>query len=86
MRGKEEIEWQDRSWRLLANKHQEQVDNWTTTGELLGMTAIITRDARRGAHLKALQGAIRVIGGAGAGNLTALGALMLWRVVVRGDP
>jgi hypothetical protein len=28
MKGKEEIEWQDRSWRILGNKGLLEYDDW----------------------------------------------------------
>ncbi|PKX90018.1 uncharacterized protein P174DRAFT_424219 [Aspergillus novofumigatus IBT 16806] len=45
MAGKERIEWQDRAWRLLENKGQVEVDNWTTMGMVAGVgtTAVIMR-------------------------------------------
>ena len=79
MFGREEIEWQDRSWRLLANKYQEEVDDWTVPGTLLGATAAAVRGARPLTWRS-------VMGGAGVGSLTALGALMVWRVAVRKEP
>ena len=76
---REKIEWQDRSWRLLANKPQEEVDNWTVAGSIVGATAFAIRGGRSA-------GWKPVMGAAAVGNLTALGALMVWRMVVRKDP
>ena len=75
MMGREKIEWQDRTWRLLANKSQEEVDNWTLPGSMLG-AAVAARVARP-------VGWRSIMGGAGVGSMTALGALMLWRLIVR---
>lgn len=36
MYGRDEIEWRDRSWRLLENKSQVAVDDWTYLGMLVG--------------------------------------------------
>ncbi|KAF3483686.1 uncharacterized protein GIQ15_03010 [Arthroderma uncinatum] len=36
MWGKEDIEWQDRSWRLLENKGQCEADTWIAGGGLIG--------------------------------------------------
>ncbi|KAG0128278.1 hypothetical protein HOY82DRAFT_566023 [Tuber indicum] len=36
MYGKQEIEWQDRSWRLLENKPQNRIDEWSASGALIG--------------------------------------------------
>ncbi|KAF5023138.1 hypothetical protein F66182_4794, partial [Fusarium sp. NRRL 66182] len=36
MRGREEIEWRDRSWRLLENQGQLETDDWTLVGAGVG--------------------------------------------------
>ncbi|KAF4977935.1 hypothetical protein FZEAL_5606, partial [Fusarium zealandicum] len=36
MWGREEIEWQDRSWRLLENQGQVETDDWTAVGAGVG--------------------------------------------------
>lgn len=36
MRGKAEIEWQDRAWRLMENKGQVSTDRWSGAGALAG--------------------------------------------------
>lgn len=64
MRGREEVEWQDRSWRLLENKGEKDTD-WETlgatgTGALAGMLA-----ARRGVVPVSVGTA--ALGGAGIG-------------------
>ncbi|KAF2646995.1 hypothetical protein K491DRAFT_615504 [Lophiostoma macrostomum CBS 122681] len=47
MRGKEEIEWQDRSWRLLENEGEKRTDWWTFGGTSVGAVAGLLA-ARRG--------------------------------------
>ncbi|KAF9698578.1 hypothetical protein EKO04_003815 [Ascochyta lentis] len=64
MRGREEIEWQDRSWRLLENKGEVDTD-WETiagtgAGAVVGVVA-----ARRGVVPVGMGKA--VLGGAGVG-------------------
>lgn len=80
MRGREEVEWQDRSWRLLENKGEVQTD-WETigatgVGALAGVAA-----ARRGAVLIPVRRA--ALGGAGlglgSGVLFMIGTFMLGR-------
>lgn len=44
MAGKEEIEWQDRSWRLLHNQGQVAVDNWSLLGMAGGIGVGALRD------------------------------------------
>ncbi|KAL8858150.1 MAG: hypothetical protein Q9178_005327 [Gyalolechia marmorata] len=36
MWGREKIEWQDRSWRILANKSQNREDDWSASGMIIG--------------------------------------------------
>lgn len=69
MRGKEEIEWQDRAWRILENKGEVQTD-WVTlggagTGAVAGLVA-----ARRGAIPASAGNAL--LGGAGLGMATGV--------------
>jgi hypothetical protein len=78
MMNKENIEWRDRSYRLLANQPQEEVDNWTLAGSALGGIATVARGTTTGPGAWKM-----VLGGIGAGNLLALGSLMLWRLAVR---
>jgi len=69
MHGKEEIEWQDRSYRLLHNKGQVAVDAWSLTGMTTAFGLGILRD---GGVLK--QGWRVVAGRLGAGSLIGVGA------------
>jgi hypothetical protein len=43
MRGRDDIEWRDRSWRLLSNKGQVELDNWVlgdaAGGAIVGFVA-----------------------------------------------
>lgn len=41
MNGKEDIEWKDRSWRLLENKGQVSMDDWTYGGMVLGAASTL---------------------------------------------
>lgn len=76
MRGKEDIEWQDRSWRLLENKGQVEVDNWTYGGMAAGLAA----SAAAGRSL----GWRGVIGSVGAGSVLGMMGYMGWRYGVKG--
>ncbi|OBT41755.1 hypothetical protein VE00_07992 [Pseudogymnoascus sp. WSF 3629] len=67
MYGREEIEWKDRSWRLLANKGQVEVDTWSGVGTVMG--ALVARG-------KGWRGRL---GGAGLGNLVGVGGYLGWR-------
>ncbi|KAI4242329.1 MAG: hypothetical protein L6R40_004058 [Gallowayella cf. fulva] len=52
MWAREEIEWQDRSWRILANKGQNREDDWSLGGILLGAVGMGLA-ARRGGGIAA---------------------------------
>ncbi|KAF2036047.1 hypothetical protein EK21DRAFT_83770 [Setomelanomma holmii] len=64
MRGKEEIEWQDRAWRVLENKGEVKTD-WVAMGGLSAGAAAGLVAARRGVLPTSAGNAI--LGGAGAG-------------------
>lgn len=72
MYGREEIEWKDRSWRLLANKGQVEVDTWSGVGTVAGALASRGRGWRGR------------LGGAGLGNLIGVGGYMVWRHGING--
>ncbi|KAH7177574.1 hypothetical protein DER46DRAFT_127918 [Fusarium sp. MPI-SDFR-AT-0072] len=74
MRGREEVEWQDRSWRLLENQGQLETDDWTAIGA--GAGALIGANA-----LKGWRGAV---GGVGLGSMGGALAWMAWRFGVNG--
>jgi hypothetical protein len=64
MRGREEIEWQDRSWRVLENEGEVKTDWVTIVGSGAGATAAALA-ARRGAISMSMGKSL--LGGAGAG-------------------
>ncbi|KAF2708319.1 hypothetical protein K504DRAFT_468661 [Pleomassaria siparia CBS 279.74] len=66
MRGRAEIEWQDRSWRLLENKGEVDTDWWASGGAAVGAVAGITA-LRRGMMPVGVNIGKAVLGGAGAG-------------------
>jgi hypothetical protein len=78
MRGREEIEWKDRAWRLLENKGQVECDDWTYPGMALGFAAVLTN-----ASGKAL-GWRGAVGGAGLGSLVGMIGYLGWRYGVKG--
>lgn len=80
MRGRSEVEWQDRSWRLLENKGEVDTD-WETigatgVGALAGVVA-----ARRGiVRLSAERAALGGAGlGLGSGVLFMIGTFVAGR-------
>ena len=74
MRGREEIEWQDRSWRLLENKHQVEVDDFSLPGVVWGAAAA-SLIKPRGLPLTWH----RVVGGAAVGSMAEVVMYMAWR-------
>lgn len=76
MTGRSQIEWADRSWRLLGNKWQVEVDDFSLIGTIIGTAAAgmvlsgpkMTRLGWRG-----------VVGGGAVGNLVGVGTYMVWR-------
>jgi hypothetical protein len=76
MWGREDIEWQDRTWRLLENKGQVEVDGWIVGDGLLG-GVVAAVAARRGL---VLMGVMRSFaGGMGLGSVLGTGEYMGWR-------
>ncbi|KIW03177.1 uncharacterized protein PV09_05404 [Verruconis gallopava] len=78
MFGRSDIEWKDRSYRLLANKGQIEVDNWTLIGGAIGGLL----GARRG--LIPLSLSQRVLAGVGLGNVGGTLGYVGWRYGVNG--
>ncbi|KAI1876521.1 hypothetical protein JX265_004047 [Neoarthrinium moseri] len=76
MWGREEIEWQDRSWRLLENQGQVECDDWTYGGMLAGLGAAATVARPRGL--------LGVLGLVGTGSLAGMFGYMGWRYGVHG--
>ncbi|RDL36367.1 Uncharacterized protein BP5553_05719 [Venustampulla echinocandica] len=78
MRGKDEIEWQDRSWRLLENRGQVECDDWTYVGMATGTVAAVVRGKVGELRWKGLAG------GLGAGSVAGMVGYMAWRYGVKG--
>jgi hypothetical protein len=74
MMGREEIEWKDRSWRLLENRGQMAVDDWSGVGTLAGLGTLALRQPRTTAGL----GWTEVLGRAGLGSLAGVLGYMIW--------
>ncbi|CZR69544.1 uncharacterized protein PAC_19444 [Phialocephala subalpina] len=76
MRGREEIEWQDRSWRLIENKGQVECDDWTYPGMLGGAVAYAIKG--NGLGWRGVAGSI------GLGSVAGMAGYMGWRYGVKG--
>ncbi|PIG80178.1 hypothetical protein AARAC_005561 [Aspergillus arachidicola] len=93
----EPIEWQDRSWRLLENPGQVEVDTWGFVGAVLGVTGLVVM-ARRNGRMFQLTGheevsslvLLRALGwrnafaSAGMGSLSGVLGYLGWRYGVMG--
>lgn len=75
MLGREDIEWKDRSWRLLENKGQVECDDWTYGGMAGGALAA----ARGGAS-----GWRGAVGKLGVGSVIGMLGYMGYRYIVKG--
>lgn len=71
MWGREEIEWKDRSWRLMENKGQLETDDWTYGGMVAGLAAT--------ALLKRPVGLVAILGSVGTGSVVGMLGYMGWR-------
>lgn len=83
MRDREEIEWKDRSWRLLENEGQKAVDDCsgigTVFGALVGARQTLPRET---AGVKTL----KIAGGAGVGSIVGVVVYLGWRYgLMRGE-
>lgn len=78
MWGREGIEWQDRSWRLLRNKGQVECDDFTYGGAVGGVGAAAVTGALRGVGWRG------AVGAAGVGSVVGTVGYMAWRYGVKG--
>jgi hypothetical protein len=78
MYDKEGIEWQDRSWRLLANKGQVEVDDWSLIGSLAGATVGLGNPALRALGWRGIAGSF------GIGSLAGTAGYMVYRHGIKG--
>lgn len=78
MWGRQQIEWQDRSWRLMENQGQVEVDDWSLSGAALGVAAVVLR-RQKGETL----GWRRLTGGAGLGSIGVVLGHMGWTYAIK---
>ncbi|KAL7791398.1 hypothetical protein V8C37DRAFT_382288 [Trichoderma ceciliae] len=83
MWGREAVEWQDRSWRLLENRGQVETDDWTYSG--MGAALLATGLLGvSGAGGPAKLGWRGVVGATGIGSVGGMIGYMAWRYGVNG--
>jgi len=86
MWGRDEIEWQDRAWRLLHSKGQCETDVWGGVGMVLGGVAgVLARLPPGGGGGGGGGRAYTVVAGAAAGGIVGIAAMLGYRGVARGD-
>ncbi|KAI2633842.1 hypothetical protein GGS21DRAFT_490756 [Xylaria nigripes] len=76
MWGREEIEWKDRSWRLMESKGQLETDDWTYGGIVAGLAAT--------ALMKRPVGLVARLGSVGTGSVVGTLGYCGWRYAVHG--
>lgn len=79
MWGREDIEWRDRSWRLLQNPGQVEVDDWSVIGTAAGMAALAVSKSASDVGVPR-----RILGGAGIGSVAGTVGYMMWRYGIKG--
>ncbi|KAK9351483.1 hypothetical protein V1523DRAFT_416678 [Lipomyces doorenjongii] len=79
MWGKTEIEWKDRSWRLLENKGQMAVDDWSLSGAVL-MPLYMFMRKHNGERL----GWKMAMGRAGIGSTAGIIGYLGWTYLING--
>ncbi|KAK2027254.1 hypothetical protein LX32DRAFT_694954 [Colletotrichum zoysiae] len=79
MLGRDDIEWRDRAWRLMANQGQLETDDWTYGGAVAGLFA-----AAATPQMRAVGGWQAVAGGAGLGSVVGTVGYLVWRYGVHG--
>lgn len=81
MRGREDIEWKDRSWRLLENNGQKAVDDCSVVGAAVGALF----DARQIVpHQSVRTKLFTVAGGAGVGSIAGVVVYLGWWYGLKG--
>lgn len=78
MAGRGEIEWQDRSWRLLGNRGQVECDDFTYGGAVVGLGAFNALGLNAGVGWRG------PVGAAGVGSVLGTVGYMAWRYGVKG--
>lgn len=82
MWGRDDIEWRDRSWRLLENQGQVEVDDWITVGMILAPAAWTASGAGRG--LTGARWLLALTGTSALGSVGGMAGYMVWRYGVNG--
>jgi len=79
MAGRSEIEWRDRSWRLMENQGQLAVDDWSLGGVVLALT-YMSLGKRKSEDLGRWK---TVVGRAGIGSSIGMMGYFTWTYLVK---
>ena len=93
----ESIEWQDRSWRLLRNIGQVEVDDWSAAGMAMAVVVMMAKGSSNRRQTMELEGQGKksggllfrtlglgwkgAVGGVGMGSLIGVLGYLAWRGV-----
>lgn len=78
MHGRQEIEWKDRSWRLVNHQGQVECDDFTYMGAIAGLGAAVPTGAWKGTGWRG------PVGAAGFGSVIGTVGYMAWRHGIKG--
>ncbi|POR32712.1 Uncharacterized protein TPAR_07086, partial [Tolypocladium paradoxum] len=78
MQGRQPIEWQDRSWRLLENEGQLETDDWTYAGMGAAAAAAVATGRVRALGWRGL------VGATGLGSVGGVVGYLAWRYGING--
>lgn len=80
-----DIQWRDRSWRLMESKGQLETDDWSLAGTVVGVGAALAATTRTTTTTTPPLGrGLTVVGAAAVGNLVGVLGYMVWRYGVHG--
>lgn len=82
MWGKEQIEWQDRSWRLLEMPGQVKIDDWTVAGMVVA--PVVWAGAGMGTGLTGKRWMLGLTGAGAVGSVAGTIGYMVWRFGMNG--
>lgn len=84
MWGREDIEWRDRSWRLMQSAGQLETDDWTYGSMVLAAAALGTAAGRARVFGGVVAGWRAWLGAVGLGSVAGTVGYMGWRYGVHG--
>lgn len=71
MWGRDDIEWQDRSWRLMESRSQLRVDDWTYAGMAVAPAVLAAARASTKGSVSGWRGVVGAVGLGSIGGMVA---------------